>query len=475
MDRRAKATVTGLVGLGTSACSGTIHSRRLAPRGLLAGGILVALSLVAALSVSGAPAQAAFPGNNGKLVCFGPKDRPAADPDDDDYEIYTMNPDGTGRTFLTDTPVREPGDPASFYSDDNFPAVSADGTKVVFESLRSGSSELWRMNIDGTDVRRLTFEAAQDTEPTWSPDNTTVAWPTQRDGNYNIFRMKEDRSDQPGTRLTSDPGIDGRLAWSPDGTKIAFESNRDGNFDLYTMNPDGGDVTRLTDTSAPVQNRTPEWSPDGSQLLFQSTRDSAPLTTNYEIYKMNADGTGVMRLTTNEGTPGVRGTSLDQYAQFSPDGAKIVFESARDNDFEIYTMNPDGTAQTRITTTPGTDRGCDWQPIPIPRPASVQAPAQPQARDSRAPRVRASRACTSGRFRTRVRVDEPVRSVVVSLNGRRLLRTARASFTVRVPARRLRRGRVNRLTVVATDAAGNRSRRTFRLRACAAQRPRFTG
>src|SRR5437899_2073196 len=75
--------------------------------------------------------------------------------------------------------------------------------------------------------------------------------------------------------------------------KIAFTSNRDGNVEIYVMNADGTGVTRLTNSVGYDQD--PAWSPDGTQIAFASTRDDGPPF--YEIYLMNADGTGARRLT----------------------------------------------------------------------------------------------------------------------------------------------------------------------------------
>ena len=78
------------------------------------------------------------------------------------------------------------------------------------------------------------------------------------------------------------------------------------------------------------------FSPDGSKIAFYSSRDG-----NFEIYTMNADGTNPTRLTNN--------AANDFGPSWSPDGSKIVFNSSRDGNFEIYTMNADGTSPTRLT------------------------------------------------------------------------------------------------------------------------------
>jgi Tol biopolymer transport system component len=177
--------------------------------------------------------------------------------------------------------------------------------------------------------------------------NGKIAFDTNRDGNQEIYTMNADGSNP--TRLTNNTAIDQTPAWSPDGTKIAFVSNRDGNDEIYTMNADGtGIVTRLTNNPAP--DGQPAWSPDGNKIAFMSDRDT-PLTN--EIYTMNANGTGVpSRLTNN--------TADDGDPDWSADGTKIAFHTNRDGNYEIYTMNADGTSPLRHTTHSAIDQSPDW-------------------------------------------------------------------------------------------------------------------
>ena len=92
------------------------------------------------------------------------------------------------------------------------------------------------------------------------------------------------------TNLTNNSGKDSYPAWSPDGRSIAFTSNRDGNDDIHVMNADGTGVTRLTNSTF---NYWSAWSPDGGRIAYGSSYGGG----NYEIHVMNADGTGVTRLT----------------------------------------------------------------------------------------------------------------------------------------------------------------------------------
>ena len=149
------------------------------------------------------------------------------------------------------------------------------------------------------------------------------------------------------TRLTYNDGFDLFPVWSPDGRRIAFDSDRDGNWEIYVMNADGSGVTRLTDNDA--ADGFPAWSPDGRRITFDSDRDG-----NWEIYVMNADGSGVARLTDNG--------AADGFPAWSPDGRRIAFESNRDGNVEIYLMNPDGSGVVRLTYNGAADFSPAWSP-----------------------------------------------------------------------------------------------------------------
>ena len=113
------------------------------------------------------------------------------------------------------------------------------------------------------------------------------------------------------------------------------------------MNADGSGVTRLTDN--PAIDVAPSWSSDGRRITFASDRDG-----DMEIYVMNTDGSGVTQLTDNP--------ARDVAQSWSPDGRRITFASDRDGDMEIYVMNADGSEVTRLTDNSVYDGVSSWSP-----------------------------------------------------------------------------------------------------------------
>jgi len=234
------------------------------------------------------------------------------------------------------------------------------GSWIAYTGTVNSNSDIYILNVDSilqakNEVisKRLTTHPATDFDPTWSPDGTHIAFRSQRDGNDEIYVMNADGSCQ--TNLTNDPANDWSPAWSPDGKQIAFAQSFDNRpfTDIAVMNADGSNITRLTYH----HGEYPAWSPDGKRIAFASARDG-----NYEIYVMNADGTNQTRLT--------KDPSYDMSPSWSPDGTQIVFDTQRDfyppaevgigPEFEIHSMNADGSHDMRLTDNMAEDRFPSW-------------------------------------------------------------------------------------------------------------------
>ena len=299
---------------------------------LAAAAAMMVASLWAVVANPG-PAEASFPGTNGKIVFTSDVGGVG-----NNLEIYIMSPNGTHKTKLTKNPAV-----------DQDPVLSPNGKKIVFSSNRSGYYEIFTMNVDGTNQKRLPkYDPVAGVSPTFSPDGKKVAFVYDNE----IFVINADGSNL--TRLTFGAHVDKSPAFSPDGTKIAFVSNRDGNYEIYTMKVSAENNTtnvpsRLTNDAA--EDSYPSFSPDGTKIAFQSNRSG-----NYEIYTMPSNGLGVPTNLTKYG-------STDWHPAFSPDGKQITFVSSRYSTFDVFVMNSDGSGWDHRTS--GVDNFYpDWGPKP---------------------------------------------------------------------------------------------------------------
>ena len=276
---------------------------------------------------------------------------------DGNYEIYVMDDDGKNQRRLTDNP-----------NFDLSPSWSPDGKRIVFSSDRDGhvhvmhgwpTYEIYVMDADGGNPQNLTNDPNNDASPSWSPDGERIVFSSNRDGNYEIYVMDADGGNPQ--NLTNNDFYDTHPSWSPDGGRIAFMSRREGHFigengitsEIYVMDTDGGNQHRLTENRK--NDSSPAWSPDGKRIAFESDRKGN--YENYDIYVMDADGRNLQRLTENRGD--------DVSSSWSPDGKRIAFSSVRAGSKEIYVMDADGGNQQRRTNNPHRDGDPAWLNSPF--------------------------------------------------------------------------------------------------------------
>ena len=262
---------------------------------------------VTAVIATGSAAESAF--LLASTIAFtSTRDDPAAAIPFNAAEIYLIDADGTNPRRLT---VNADGD--------GFAALSPDGKKIVFDSNRLrteteplNTSDLFVMNGDGTEQRFLT----RGSSATWSPDSKRIAFHASASGT--------------GLPIKQDPGA------------ATFDS------DIFVANVDDllGHVQpprNLTNSPDKIDDDA-DWSPDGSRIVFtrHDVTDNQINSVTAEIYVINGDGTGLSRLTFN--------VEEERGASWSPDGTRIVFSCRRGgSDFEICVMNADGTNQKQLT------------------------------------------------------------------------------------------------------------------------------
>jgi Tol biopolymer transport system component len=196
--------------------------------------------------------------------------------------------------------------------------------------------DIYTVNRDGTDNRRLTFNNVYTAESVLSPDGKRIVFTSLKDGDLEIYTMNADGSDV--RRLTNTPGYDGGAWWSPDGKEIVYRSNhpkdptelkqyrdylaqglvRPSKVELFLMNADGSNQRQITNLGG--ANFGPSWTPDGKRIVFSSNYKN-PRSGNFDLYLVNKDGTGLEQITFDE--------SFDGFPMFSPDGKKLIWASNR--------------------------------------------------------------------------------------------------------------------------------------------------
>ena len=257
---------------------------------------------------------------------------------------------------------------------------SFDGKKLIFQSKRDGRGcdQIYTMNIDGSDTKMVSNGEGRTTcaffyknekkvlyasthlgakecppNPDFSKGYVWAIYPT-----YDIFTAKPNGKNIK--QLTKTKGYDAEATISPDGEKIVFTSTRDGDLDIYSMDKNGKNVKRLTDQLG--YDGGAFYSPDSKQIVYRAYHPKTEAETarykdrlandliepnNFEIWTMNHDGTNKRQIT-NLGA-----ASFAPF--FTPDGKKIIFctnyfaDDQSKRNFDLALINTDGTKIERVT------------------------------------------------------------------------------------------------------------------------------
>ena len=217
-------------------------------------------------------------------------------------------------------------------------------SQIAFASNRTGNWEIWLMDWDGANQRRITNHGALSILPSWSPDNERMVYTSFARGTSDMYIIN--RRGGGRVRVNSGVNLNTSATFSPVGNDIAFVGSIAGNPDIYVIRDDGSNRRRLT-SSGSVES-TPEWSPNGRQISFTSGRSGSP-----QIYVMDAEGANVRRISFDG--------SWNDDATWSPDGEKIAYTSRTNGRFQIRIANLI-TGESRIVAGEGSNEQPTWSP-----------------------------------------------------------------------------------------------------------------
>lgn len=296
-------------------------------------GALVSIVALGLLTVAAPSASATFPGRNGRIAYVG-----------NDFDIHTVRPDGTGDRRLTSTGINLE------------PAWNPAGTKIAFTSSRTGNSDLFIMDADGSHLVQVTRRATDERNPQWSPDGRQLAFTSDRTGAPQIFRIAAEPPFGIPVQLTAkfDGGGFFSLAWAPDGRTILGGFSGTDRYlndvvSIYRFSAVDGSRLRYV-----TSGQEPDVRPQGDRIVYRGGDYT-------NIYTANRDGTGEIQVTHEPVT--ASGDVWNADPTWSPDGALLTYfhaDGGHPDRSGVYVSKPDGTGARLLVD--GADPA--WQPRP---------------------------------------------------------------------------------------------------------------
>jgi TolB protein len=228
------------------------------------------------------------------------------------------------------------------------PAWSPDGKWIVYTSYAANNPDLVMIDTAGEKRQTLNRLPGLNAAPSWSPDMQKIALVLSRDQNSEIYLLKKNRKLH---RLTRHFNIDTSPTWSPDGKKIAFTSDRSGTGapQIYIMDAEKGDsgkVTRISFGSS--YNDNPSWSPNGDKIAYTSR---VGRKFQISVYDLNTHKSQVV----------TKGAGSAEQPSWSPDGRFIVYRKRVNGNFNIFIKRLGGDRVRQLTFS-GKSHSPSWSP-----------------------------------------------------------------------------------------------------------------
>jgi Tol biopolymer transport system component len=280
---------------------------------------------------------------------------------------------GTGAAMAQGTPaVARPADSSG--------TAASHSADLLFTSMRTGSSQIFRIDADGRGEARLTQTETAELQPVWSRSGR-VAFVSYRTGGGDVYTMDATGADL--RRVSTAPGLDQSPAWSPDGRRIAYVSERADGTVLAIADADGRNETMVS--GLPSDVAWPEWSPDGTKIAIVGTIANKPRILIADLKAgdvrpltqgaggefgpaWSPDGGSIAYVQSGSRTEGVNlrlarpghaGTValtqngyINSQPRFSPDGSKILYLSnaaSQGGVMKLHVMNADGGGSSALT------------------------------------------------------------------------------------------------------------------------------
>jgi TolB protein len=257
---------------------------------------------------------------------------------------FTNNGTGYKELYLVDYDGFNPRRITNDRSINILPKWSPDGREMIYTTYKYGNPDLYSISPEGTSRRPVSTLQGLNTAGSFSPDGKQIALTLSRGEYPNIFIIERDGKQD--YQLTFGRAIATSPYFAPNGKEIVFVCDKPGYPQLYIMNLDGGNMRRLT---TPGFCDSPCWSPRGDKIAFSQRVDDQY---GYEIFMYDLNTLKTIRLTFNPGN--------DENPSFSPDGRFVVFTSTKFGKKELNVMAIDGSGLRKIAEMPGSSTTPAW-------------------------------------------------------------------------------------------------------------------